>query len=143
MFSVIEALSDRTPAETNLELTTEPEMGLKLASVLADVVKLWVRGSAISVDIQPVVEALGRPFTIIGQHHCAAEALGRMLQLLDAGINKYFPEVMLLDKRAKCPQAKAAKLAQNTEQPHSKYACLHAAVLLRVCNRLWGCDQEV
>ena len=79
MFSVIEALNNKTPAETNLEITTEHERGSELASVLADVIKQWLQDSAISVDIQPVVQALGRPFTIIGQHHCAAEALGRML----------------------------------------------------------------
>ena len=93
LLRVVELLNNKTPAETNLDVTTEHGRGFIFASVLADVIKQWLRDTAVSVNLQSVVEALGPPFTDIGQHHCAAEALGRMLQLLDAGINEYFPEV--------------------------------------------------
>ena len=130
MFNLIEALNNKTPAETRSECSALHVRGLKLACVLADVIKHWLQDAAVSVDIQSVVKALGDPFTIIGQHHCAVEALDTTLRLLEAGINEYFPEVSLLEKRAECPQAKASKPAQSTVQPHWKFACCSATGIL-------------
>ena len=131
MFNLIEALNNKTPAETTSQSSAQHVRGLKLACVLADVIKHWLQDTAVSVEVQSVVKALGDPFTIIGQHHCAVEALDTMLRLLEAGINEHFAQVSLLEKRAESPQAKASKPAQNTVQPHWKFACCSATGILQ------------
>lgn len=67
----------------------DSELGVELIRILAGIVQQWANTTSIVTDITDVILALGSPFTELGRQHCTVEAMMRLLDRVDCGLQKH------------------------------------------------------